>query len=340
LSLEDLRQLLLKRNIEMIQVCSGWRKLLAPTFYQYCLYDGRIDAPLVPEEQICHIRKLLVYIPEDYCSYRNVVRGVFRLPMEVRRRIRWLGVCMNKRATISMSEMGALAEAFPNLQHVWADLAYLSTKLRDIYPVLIGTATPARVTVFVSRQFRSLMMNSNMLVTLIRRIAASLEYLDLKATLPEAYEVIWGSNNNNAAELPCFPRLRTLRIIFCALTSPAQLLARFPNLEDIRLMLLNPQVYLPSNEINYNLSLRRLWVNAMTDDLPMWNAASLESLVTLLARMPNLKELLLFDKAVEWLSKAISRKNCDELLWLSLGVNIGRCNHDEEVVRHTTTLFL
>ncbi|KAJ2080153.1 hypothetical protein H4R24_003282 [Coemansia sp. RSA 988] len=497
LSLGDLWQLLLGRNAEMIQVCSGWRKLLAPTFYQYCVYDCKIDAPLVPEEQFCHIRKLLVYIPEEYCSYRNVVRGIFRLPIDVRKRINWLGVCMNKSATISMSEMGALAEAFPNLRHVWADLASLNTKLCDVYPVLIGTATPVQITAFVARNWCSI--NQKIFVAFVRRAAASLEYLDLDGfPMCDAYRVIWGSKTHRIGDLPRFPRLRTLRIVFnylndtvvaessqgcpfpmleeltchaetyyilesvfrvqqnlakglygfvarllahCpptlkylnindvngtmlgqqasrlyslkhivlhhrmisedngitdgvyehnnlsetlqlvkyipmlrSLTIKAgwqmrqifepsalihdnlrmldisssklticdmqQLLERFSNLEEIHLTLVNPEIYLPPNEIKYNMSLQRLWVNACMDDLPMWNGKSLDSLMTLLARMPKLKELLLFEKAVEWLSKAISRKNRDDLLWLSLGVNIGRCNYDEKVVRHTTTLFL
>ncbi|PIA17104.1 hypothetical protein COEREDRAFT_80813 [Coemansia reversa NRRL 1564] len=492
LFLKELWQLLLERNTEMMYVCRQWRKLLSPTFYRYCVYDCGIDAPLVSEEQICHIRKVLVYIPTSYCSYRNVARGLFRLPMDVRKRVYWLGVCMNNAATISMSEMGALAQAFPNLQHVWVDLATLNTKLRDVYPVLMGTATPARITTFVCRDYG--LINQKIAAALIRRTAASLEYLDLGIIpMMAAYKIFWGGINT--ADFSRFPRLRTLRIIINDLSTIAvaensqgctfpmlkeltchvikrtsnrentyniygqfakklenfltrlitncpsslkylnisdfngmtlrqqtsrlyslehivlqqyderendeiydynnlsetlqlvryipmlrsltikanwymqqnfkpnglvhgqlsmldvsnskltmcnmqQLLTKFPNLQEIRLTLLNTQDYLPPDEINYNLSLRRLWINACTEDLPMWNAESLESLVILLARMPNLKELLLFQKAVEWLSKAISRKNRDDLLWLSLGVNIGRCNYDEKAVRHTTTLFL
>ncbi|KAJ2612315.1 hypothetical protein H4S08_002753 [Coemansia sp. RSA 1365] len=114
--------------------------------------------------------------------------------------------------------MGTLAQAFPNLQHVWVDLATLNTKLRDVYPVLMGTATPASITAFVCRDYG--LINKKISAALIRRTAASLEYLDLGIVpMMAAYEIIWGGDNT--ADFSRFPRLRTLRIMINDLSTTA-----------------------------------------------------------------------------------------------------------------------
>ncbi|KAJ1726098.1 hypothetical protein LPJ61_005422 [Coemansia biformis] len=505
LALEHLRSLISARCPDMAHVCRRWRRLFIPSFYRYAVYDGRTDRLLVPAAYEHHIRWLLVDIPEGHHSYRSVVRGLYWLPAEVRERVSWLGLCMGNYATISMSEYGALAAAFPGLKQIWVDVGCLTTKLRNVCPVIAGTDAPPPITALVLRD--NMLRNRGVAVSLVRGAAAALEYLDLGCLgLRAASEILWDPGIHASERPPRFPRLRSLRVaigsaedgspamppaectfprlealvchaamsvsslyapgmphglpaefiqrfmVALLLHCPAQLkqlsiddpdgvvsamlreralslktlcltqyhqrgeqsadlrpgssignsaggglqsvidaamaipglrmftgttaedhvysplgpclpdhgllcvldiatwtltpcdlqllLAKLPQLEEARVTLVRPQIHPAPEDIGYNMTVQRLWVNTVEGTGPGWDSASLESLTTQFARMPRLCELLLFYEAVQWLAKATAHRNREDLLNLALHVNIGRCNADEKAVRRTTSLFL
>ncbi|KAJ2162408.1 hypothetical protein GGF46_000649 [Coemansia sp. RSA 552] len=146
-------------------------------------------------------------------------------------------------------------------------------------------------------------------------------------------------------DFDCLPAEAGIRILDISswavtLTDMQRLVARLPRLEEICLTLTNPDEHPQPKDIAYNLEMRRLWMNTIGGTDPAWTVEALDSLAAVVTRMPNLQELLLFDKAVRWLASAVAKQNSEELLSLAFTVNVGRCNCDERAVKSTTSLIL
>ncbi|KAJ1831492.1 hypothetical protein LPJ63_004244 [Coemansia sp. RSA 2711] len=306
LDLGHLRQLIVGRAPTMTQVCRHWRTLFLPIFHQYAIYDGgEADTLLGLEDHDCYMRRLLVHIPRDYYSYRSVVRALYGLPEHVRQGVRWLGLCMDDNTGMSMSELGALAEAFPGVRHVWMDLARLDTKARRVHPIVMG-AVSASVTSLVYRDYE--LANARQLIALMRRTAASLEHLDLGAVgLDTAGRALWGNCGDVAPT--AYPRLRVLRL---TLTSKAstQLFKHSP------LGMIFPRLETFVCLADYH---EQLDSESCADCLDLAQAFQLE---LLLHCSPHIKQLCGFDVDGVFTSLGISQRQALEQLTLTC--NLGR----------------
>ncbi|KAJ2242455.1 hypothetical protein GGI13_006953 [Coemansia sp. RSA 455] len=490
LSLDRMATLDRVRDRAMTQVCRRWRSLFLPEYYRYAVYNGKTNELDIPDEHLGYVRRILIHIPNGYRSFRSAARAMNWLAVEVRRKVRWLGLAMGDGATISKSEYGALAGFFPNLVAVSMDLAQVDLKERYICPAILDSDSGVRLTVLAFH--RCGLPDQMVRARLICRAASALEFLDTgQLDAPVLADIFWPSKAPGSSVR--FPRLRRLYFHICGVAgnlaalsqtgrqlfpkveelrcavnvapseegddegadnlrmlvesmlslrlpelrrlcvihdlawmtpelSPAALpalehlllawrcrhtagdgaksvratlgrsldmaagfsqlqhfsvrapsitecgvlqlhqqhrltglrtldlrtwalslcdlqlvLQRLPGVQNLALTLMDPGSYPHPDDIEFNLRVRRLWLSAVECK---WDNPSLDSLITTVTQMVNLRELLLFKRALKRLETAIARAKSDDLYEFAKLVNIGQCNRDECTVKTTTTLCL
>ncbi|KAJ1896525.1 hypothetical protein LPJ66_003935 [Kickxella alabastrina] len=225
------------RNLQITQVNQHWRRTILAEFHQYAIYDGASDQILAVPEHLALVRCVLVSITDGSRAFRSVARGLFWLPLRVRRGVRCLGLCMGVGSTISMSEYGALAEAFPGLVRVFVELGGLGTKLRSVLPVLVGESPGAAVSAI------SLSAGAGLgavgMARLVRHSAPALQYLALgRAEIADLCRLFWPLQKTITGRA-LFPRLKRLYFLLCPgstalpIEYSAGALAPFPVLEEL-----------------------------------------------------------------------------------------------------------
>lgn len=539
-SLTRMAALIRQRDCTMIHVCRQWRYQLLSSFYQYAVYDGEANKLLVPPPQRPLLRRLLIYIPKEYRSFRTAVRLMHLETEALRSQIIWVGLRMGFMAKLSMSEYGAMASAFPNLRSVAIEFQPLDTRSRDIFSVVIGNkqfAPPITTlvchanTIQTQRQFVKLITKAGQCLEVLdagmlelklaaelfwpqaqractrslasqnkdfllagqllqilprlkrlyfgvyfteeTRVGARVDpsavclfpelielscsiilnkidtvngnsfgnyspqvdkmlgfidyifnrplkslkhlYMDYdqaqvlsalrKRSLPaleymlvakQGFKLRGGNNHplqqphpqqgvgigNEVEEQPTsltlsdslnvaaaysllkhfthwttfttnthasleltfeiHEELKMLDIRTWVITQSDanELLNKLPNLESMCVTLTKPQVYPALNTINYNICLKRLWINSVEGKYCSWDSESLDALVDLVTHMLGLGELLLFRKAIQRVKAVVSKCKSVDLYHFARTVNIGLCNYDEDIVRNTTTLCL
>ncbi|KAJ2734277.1 hypothetical protein IW152_002408 [Coemansia sp. BCRC 34962] len=128
--------------------------------------------------------------------------------------------------------------------------------------------------------------------------------------------------------------LRTWAVSLCDL----QLMLRsLPGIQNLALTLMDPHKYPPPDDIEFNLDMHRLWLSTVECK---WDNLALDSLLTTVTQMVNLRELLLFRRALQRLKTAIVRAKSDDLQEFAKMVNIGQCDCNEWTVKTSSTLSL
>ncbi|KAJ2768133.1 hypothetical protein IWQ57_003664, partial [Coemansia nantahalensis] len=102
------------------------------------------------------------------------------------------------------------------------------------------------------------------------------------------------------------------------------LLSKLPRLERLRITLAPSEILPAREDIGQHMAIQWIRIGSDIAADPLWDLESLESLTTLLARMPRLSEALLFSEAMKWLTAAIATRNRADLLHLAHHVQIGR----------------
>ncbi|KAJ2660640.1 hypothetical protein IWW48_002849 [Coemansia sp. RSA 1200] len=215
LSLPLLLTMIRRCSPAMAQTKRSWRQVLAPDLYRTAVYDGKTNVLMVPDGSVRHVRRIVVSIPENYMSFRSMVRTMYHLPEDVRAKIVWVGLCMENNAAVSMSEYGALMAAFPSALRLSADLAHIDTaRTKSLFPVLLGAMAPALLSTLTLRHW--CLVGESPAVRLVRRAAPTLEYLDLgHVCLTTIRSVLWHAKpalrDGQWIRAPAFPRLMFLR---------------------------------------------------------------------------------------------------------------------------------
>ncbi|KAJ1885737.1 hypothetical protein LPJ66_009976 [Kickxella alabastrina] len=225
------------RNPQITQVNQHWRRTILAEFHQYAIYDGASDQMLAAPEHLALVRCVLVSIADGSRAFRSVARGLFWLPLRVRRGVRCLGLCMGVGSPISMSEYGALAEAFPGLVRVFVELGGLGTKLRSVLPVLVGESSGAAVSAISLGAGAGL--GAVGMARLVRHSAPALQYLALgRAEIADLCRLFWPLQKTTTGG-SLFPRLKRLYFLLCPGSTArpiehlAGALAPFPMLEEL-----------------------------------------------------------------------------------------------------------
>ncbi|KAJ2091835.1 hypothetical protein IW138_001524 [Coemansia sp. RSA 986] len=135
-----------------------------------------------------------------------------------------------------------------------------------------------------------------------------------------------------------YHRLRELNIAtwVIGLCDLQLLLARMPELEDIHATLSGAHVYPQLEAIAYNVTMKRMWLDSAFGEAGTWVKGPLDALISFVAHMMNLEELLLFSKAFLRLERAVSRQTNEDLIRLARTVNIGQCHRDERRIKGQT----
>ncbi|KAJ2059835.1 hypothetical protein GGI17_004173 [Coemansia sp. S146] len=235
LSLDRMGVLDRVRDRAMTQVCRRWRSLLMPPYYQYAVYNGKTNELEIPDEYLEYVRRILIHIPNGYRSFRSAARAMNWLAVEVRCKVRWLGLAMGDGATISKSEYGALAGFFPNLVAMSMDLAQVDLKERFICPAILDSDSVVRITALAFH--RCGLPDQMVRARLISRAASTLEFLDTgQFDAHVLADIFWPPKALSSVR---FPQLRRLYFHICGVAgSPAassqtnrQL---FPKAEELR----------------------------------------------------------------------------------------------------------
>ncbi|KAJ2509582.1 hypothetical protein GGI11_005813 [Coemansia sp. RSA 2049] len=217
LSLPLLLTMIRRCSPAMAQTKRSWRRVLAPDLYRTAVYNGKTNVLMVPDGSERHVRRIVVCIPENYMSFRSMVRTMYHLPEDVRAKIVWVGLCMENNAAVSMSEYGALMGAFPNALRLSADLAHIDTaRTKSLFPVLLDAMAPAMLSTLTLRHW--CLAAESPAVRLVRRAAPTLEYLDLgHVSLTTIRTVLWHAKpaplllrDDQRVRAPAFPRLMFL----------------------------------------------------------------------------------------------------------------------------------
>ncbi|KAI7834483.1 hypothetical protein BX661DRAFT_195122 [Kickxella alabastrina] len=213
------------RKLQITQVNQHWRRTILAEFHQYAIYDGASDQILAVPEHLALVRCML-------CGSRLVLAST-----GVRRGVRCLGLCMGVGSPISMSEYGALAEAFPRLVRVFVELGGLGTKLRSVLPVLVGESSGAAVSAISLGAGAGL--GAVGMARLVRHSAPALQYLALgRAEIADLCRLFWPLQKTITGG-SLFPRLKRLYFLLCPgptarpIEYLADALAPFPMLEEL-----------------------------------------------------------------------------------------------------------
>ncbi|KAJ2853067.1 hypothetical protein GGI22_005018, partial [Coemansia erecta] len=214
-SLQLLFAMIRKRCPTMAQTKRSWRHLLLPELYRTAAYDGKTNALLVPDEHTHHVRRIIIHIPENYKSFRSMVRTMYHLPEDVRAKVSWFGLCMGSGTTLSLSEYGALSGAFPNALSMSADLGNTNASAKEMDRILVDPQMPAQISTLTLRYPD--LAEGSLAVHLVHHAAKSLEYLDLgSACLAAVCTALWperapqGQKQNEHCP-SMFPKLTHLR---------------------------------------------------------------------------------------------------------------------------------
>ncbi|KAJ2723742.1 hypothetical protein GGI07_002451 [Coemansia sp. Benny D115] len=169
---------------------------------------------------------------------------------KVRAGVQWLGLCMGSNTGLSLSEYGALVEAFPNLRSIYVDMGSLDTRAKSIEGVILGAHKT--VTLSTLRLKTKGTAGKPTFRALIKHAAHSLEYLDLgPVDTADACRVLWGDDTSGSFVSAVtggsvsdwrprvrFPRLRRLYFsVFGgesdSVTTPVPVCCQFPLLEEL-----------------------------------------------------------------------------------------------------------
>ncbi|KAJ2773891.1 hypothetical protein IWQ56_000816 [Coemansia nantahalensis] len=182
------------------------------------------------------------------------------------------------------------------------------------------------------QQLEALHLNHNLdyyhsMVSLQRVLETAGAIPKLKGLTADSYE----DEHRSSLDLTCIfhPHLCVLdigswNVTLCDLH---QLLPKLPRLERLRITLAPSEILPAREDIGQHMAMQWIWIGADIGADSPWDSDSLESLTTLLARMPRLNEAFLFSEADMWLTAAMAARNRDDLLYLEHHVQIGRSDN-------------
>ncbi|KAJ1721064.1 hypothetical protein LPJ53_004373 [Coemansia erecta] len=177
-------------KIAPTQICSRLRYELIPQIHQYAIYCGKRMRFLGRAQYRRYASYIIIVIPQNMRSFRSIARTMYWLPKKMRQQVRWVGLSMKSRSTISASEYGALSGAFPRLQNMFVEIGCLDASPRRIMPAIVGTSSQVAITAITI--IDAGLESSADTAMLIHRCCAHLEYLCLhKMSLEQLCDVFW-----------------------------------------------------------------------------------------------------------------------------------------------------